>query len=75
MDDYAKKVKLTNRIQALRIRHEMLEARMSAERRRPLPNVFMLQRLRRRNRSIRQEMRFLKVAGHSIRTIGSHEAA
>jgi len=57
-----KPAKMMNRIQALRIRHEMLEDRITDETKSVLPNVFLLQRLKRQKLKIKEEMRFLKIA-------------
>lgn len=57
-----KPAKLMNRIQALRIRHKMLEDRITDETKSVLPNVFLLQQLKRRKLKVKEEMRFLKTA-------------
>lgn len=62
MGSERKSAKLANRIHALRLRHEMLEVRIAKEMKSLLPNVFVLQRLKRQKLKIKEEMRFLKIA-------------
>lgn len=66
MGSKRKSAKLANRIQALRIRHEMLEGRIAEEMKSLLPNVFVLQRLKRQKLKVKEEVRFLKIALGSI---------
>ena len=75
MGSKTKPAKLMNRLQALRIRHEMLEARITEEAKGFLPNAFQLQRLKRKKLKVKEEMRFLKIALGSINPTTAPSAA